>query len=180
MLAPIRSGLPPNLRNGATRNAEVHRATADRVRTACRRHAAEHSGDHHPVGHARGAREGVRAATGQADDGHLVDPERVRDGAQVVGERGNGLVTVRCRRADTGPVDADQTDVVLFGVDPGLGRDLPAGPRRSVQPEDGTPPRGAELGEADLAVFADGDVSFEFGAGYRDGHAQQLRMRLSS
>ena len=78
------------------------------------------------------------------------------------------------RRADAGAVDADQTDVVVLGVDPGLGRDLPAGAGSSVQPEHRAPPRGAELGEADLAVVADGDVSFKLGAGNRDGHAEQL------
>jgi hypothetical protein len=46
-----------------------------------------------------------------------------------------------------------------------------------VQPEDRTPLGRAEFGEADLPVFADGDVSFELGSGYRNGHAVQLCMR---
>ena len=64
-----------------------------------------------------------------------------------------------------GPVDADQADVVVFGVDAGLGRDLPAGAGRAVQPEHRPPLRVTEFSEADLAVFVDGDVSFELRTG---------------
>jgi hypothetical protein len=75
-----------------------------------------------------------------------------------------------------GAVDADQPDVVVFGIESGLGRDLPPGAGSSVQPEDRAPLRRAELSKADLAVLADRDVSFELGASNREHHTQQLCM----
>jgi len=65
---------------------------------------------------------------------------------------------------------------VLFGVDPGLGRDLPAGARGSVQPEDRATPWRTELGEPDSAVVRDRHVSLELRASDREDHAQQLFM----
>ena len=78
-----------------------------------------------------------------------------------------------------GPVDTDQPDVLLFGVDAGLHRDLAAGTGRSVQPEDGAALRVTELGESDLAVIADGDVAFELGTGDCDSHGQSVSRRVS-
>jgi hypothetical protein len=81
-----------------------------------------------------------------------------------------------CRRTDAGSVDADQPDVVLFGIDPGLGRDLPPGTGSSVQPEHRAPLRRAEFSKPDLTALPNRDVSFELGAGNRDDHALQLCM----
>ncbi len=47
-----------------------------------------------------------------------------------------------------------------------------------MQPEDGPTLRCAELGEPDLPVFADGDVSFELRAIDCDNHAQSVACRL--
>ncbi len=63
---------------------------------------------------------------------------------------------------------------MVFGIDPGLGRYLPAGAGSAVQPEDRAPLRGTELGEPDLAVLPDRDVSFELGAGNREDHASSF------
>ena len=62
-------------------------------------------------------------------------------------------------------------------IGPRLGGDLPAGAGGAVQPEDGPALRGAELGEPDLAVLADGDVSFELRAIDCDNHAQSVACR---
>lgn len=43
-----------------------------------------------------------------------------------------------------------------------------------MQPEDRTTLRGAELGEADPAVLADGDVSFNFGRAIATAMASSL------
>lgn len=110
----------------------------------------------------------------QAHHGHLVDAERVGDGPQIVGERQDGFVLMRRRGADAGPIDANQTNIVVLGVDPGFGRDLPPGPWGAMQPEDRTTLRGAELGEADPAVLADGDVSFNFGRAIATAMASSL------
>jgi len=83
---------------------------------------------------------------------------------------------MRCRRADAGSINADQPDVVVLGIDPGLGWDLPVGAGSSVQPEDGASLRLAELGKADLAVLPNRYVSVELGAGNRDDHARELCM----
>lgn len=124
------------------------------------------------VAHDLGGRQGVWAPARQAHHGHLVDAERVGDGPQIVGERQDGFVLMRRRGADAGPIDANQTNIVVLGVDPGFGRDLPPGPWGAMQPEDRTTLRGAELGEADPAVLADGDVSFQFRTGNSDGHGE--------
>lgn len=50
---------------------------------------------------------------------------------------------MRRRGADAGPIDANQTNIVVLGVDPGFGRDLPPGPWGAMQPEDRTTLRGA-------------------------------------
>lgn len=99
-------------------------------------------------------------------------PSVSADGPQIVGERQDGFVLMRRRGADAGPIDANQTNIVVLGVDPGFGRDLPPGPWGAMQPEDRTTLRGAELGEADPAVLADGDVSFQFRTGNSDGHGE--------
>jgi hypothetical protein len=132
------------------------------------------TGGHHPVGHRRSAGQRVGPTTREPDDLHLVDPERVGDGAQVVGEREHRVVLIGRRRPDAGPVDSDQPDLPLLGVDAGLHRDLPARSRRSVQPEHGAALRIAELGKSDLTVIADGDVAFQLGTGDCDSHAQSV------
>ena len=43
-----------------------------------------------------------------------------------------------------------------------------------MQPEDRPALRGAEFGEADLPILADGDVSFELGAIDCENHAQSV------
>ena len=43
-----------------------------------------------------------------------------------------------------------------------------------MQPEDRAALRGAELGEADLAVLPDCNVSFKLGAGNRDNHPESF------
>ena len=149
------------------RRSECHQSAADRVGADRRRHAAEHPDRHDAVGHRRRASQGVGAAAGQADDGHLVDAQGVGDGAQVIGERDDVLVLVRRRRPDAGSVDADQPDVVLLGVDPGLGRDLPSRAGGAVQPEDRATLRIAELGEPELTIVADRDVAFQLGTSNR-------------
>lgn len=154
------------------RRTKAHQTAANRVRAARRRDAAEDTGGDHPVGQPGGARQGVWAPARQAHHGHLVDAERVGDGPQIVGERQDGFVLMRRRGADAGPIDANQTNIVVLGVDPGFGRDLPPGPWGAMQPEDRTTLRGAELGEADPAVLADGDVSFQFRTGNSDGHGE--------
>ena len=90
----------------------------------------------------------------------------------------HGVVLIRRRRPDAGPVDTDQPDLPLLGVDAGLHRDLPAGARRAVQPEDGAALRIAELGEPDLTVIADGDVAFQLRTGDCDSHAQSVSRGL--
>ena len=124
---------------------------------------AEHPDGQHTVGHHGRASQCVRATAGQADDGHLVDAQRVGDGAQVVGEAGDGVVLVGGRRADARAVHSDQPDAIL--------------PRRRCRPRSGSAAghrgcratrrrlalRVAELGEADLAVIRDGDVALELG-----------------
>ena len=57
---------------------------------------------HDTLGHRRRARQRVGTAAGETDDGHLVDAQRVGDGAQVIGELEDVLVlvaasTIRCR-----------------------------------------------------------------------------------
>ena len=69
---------------------------------------------HDALGHRRGARQRVGTAAGETDDGHLVDAERVGDGAQVVGELEDVLRTGaasmtrsragRCRSAGCPPL----------------------------------------------------------------------------
>src|SRR5271167_795120 len=130
-------------------------AAADGFRAASRSDTTQNAGGHDAVRHCRGTGEGVWTATGQTDDGHLVDPENVCNGSHVVGELKNRLVLMRRRRTDTGPVDADQSDVLALREDPGLGRDLTAGTRISVQPEDGAALGVAELSKADLAILTD-------------------------
>ena len=159
---------PPDRKSGHAKQrrhprTERHYSAADGVRADGRGDATEHPDGQDAIGHCRRAAKGVRPAAGQADDGHLVDAERVRHGAQVIGERGDVVVLVGRRRADAGPVDADQPDVVLLGVDPGLGRDLPSRTGSAVQPEDSAPLRIAELGEPELTIVADRDVAFQLG-----------------
>ena len=81
---------------------------------------------------------------------------------------------MRCRRADAWPVDTDQADVVVLGIDPGLRRNLPTRPRRPMQPENRTSLRSTEFREADLSVFANCDVSFELRAGNSNDHDREL------
>src|SRR6266436_4128457 len=84
------------------------------------------------------------------------------------------------RRPDAGPVDTDQPDLPLLGVDTGLHRDLPAGARRAVQPEHGAALRIAEPGKPDLTVIADGDVAFQLGTRDCDSHAESVSRRPGS
>ena len=77
---------------------------------------------------------------------------------------------MRGGRPDAGSVDADQADVVVLGVDAGLGRDLPPRAGSAVQPEDRTTLRIAELGKPQLSVVTDGDVALELGPSNRLRH----------
>jgi hypothetical protein len=72
---------------------------------------------------------------------------------------------------------ADQTDVLLLGVDPGLHRNLPAGAGRPVQPEEGASLRVAEFGQPDLTVIADGDIDFQLGTRDGNNHAASVAGR---
>jgi hypothetical protein len=157
---------PPDRKSGdfkqrRDRRAERHHATADRVGAHGRRNAAQHPDRHHAIRHRRRAAQRVRAAAGQADDGHLLDAQGVGHCAQVVGECDDRVVLVGRGGADAGPVDADQPDVVLLGIDAGLGRDLPPRTRGAVQPEDRASLRVTELGEPELTIVADRNVAFQ-------------------
>ena len=172
--AAHRIGNPATSEQWRHHGTKCHHSATDGVRADSWRDAAEHPDRHDAIGHRGRAAEGVRTAAGQADDGHLVDAERVRHGAQVIGERDDGVVLVRRRGPDSGPVDADQPDVVLLGVDPSLGRDLPSRTGGAVQPEDGASLRVAELGEPELTVVADRDVAFQPGTSNSDNHDRSV------
>jgi hypothetical protein len=132
--------------------------------------AAQHPDRHDAIRHCRRASQRVRAAAGQADDGHLVDAQGVCQRAQVIGECDDGVVLVGRGGPDAGSVDADQPDVVLLGVDAGLGRDLPPRTRGAVQPEDRASLRVTELGEPELTIVADRNVAFQLGTSNSDNH----------
>src|SRR5262249_3602376 len=66
------------------------------------------------------------------------------------------------------------------GIDAGLGRNLPTGAGCAMQPEDGTSLRIAELGEPDLAIFADGDVAFQLRTRDSGNHAQSVALVVSA
>jgi hypothetical protein len=82
--------------------------------------------------------------------------------------------------ADPGSVDADQSDVLSLCVNTGFGGNLPAGTGSSMQPEDGTSLRVAELGESELTIVADGDIAFQFGARDGDNHLQSVALGANS
>jgi len=126
------------------------------------------------IGHRRRAGQRVGATARQPDDLEPVDAEGVGDRAKVLGEREHRVVLIWRRRPDAGPVDTDQPDLPLLGVDAGLHRDLPAGTRGAVQPEHGATLRVAELGKPDLTVITDGDVAFQLRTGNCDSHAQSV------
>ena len=175
VLAANLIGAPATSSSGATRDPRPIRPPPMRSGTFHGRgDAADDTRDHDAFGHRRRARQRVRATPGQADHGHLVDSERVRDGAQVVCERPHCVVLVRRGGTDPRLVDPDQSDVLLFCEHPGLGRNLTAGTGRAVQPEDRASLRSAELSEPDLAFLADRDVAFELGTGDRDNHVQSV------
>jgi hypothetical protein len=81
---------------------------------------------------------------------------------------------MRGGRPDAGSVDADQADVVVLGVDAGLGRDLPSRAGSAVQPEDRTALRIAELGKPQLSVIADRDIALELGPSNRIRHYRSV------
>ena len=66
---------------------------------------------------------------------------------------------MRGGRPDARPVNSDQPNVIVLGVNAGLGRDLPSRAGRAVQPEDRAPVRIAEFGKPQLAIVADRDVA---------------------
>ena len=81
---------------------------------------------------------------------------------------------MRGGRPDAWSVDADQADVVVLGVDAGLGRDLPSRTGSAVQPEDRATLRITELGKPQLPIIADGDIALELGPSNRISHYRSV------
>jgi len=81
---------------------------------------------------------------------------------------------MRRGRPDAGSIDADQADVVVLGVDAGLGWDLPSRPGSAVQPENRATLRIAELGKPQLPIIADGDIALELGPSNRISHYRSV------
>ena len=94
-----------------------HQASGNGVGAGCRGYTTDDTGGHHPVGHRGRTGQRVGATTREADDLHLVDPEGVGDGAQVLGECEHGVVLVRRRRTDSRTINTDQPDLPFLGVD---------------------------------------------------------------
>ena len=157
--AAKRIGSPATASTGAASVPSRHQTAADRLRADRGRHTAQHPDRDDPVRHRRRTPQGVGAAAGKSDDGHLFDAQGVGHGTQVVGEREHVLVLIRGGRPDARSVDPDQPNVVVLGVDAGLGRDLPSRAGSAVQPEDRASLRIAEFGKAQLAIVADRDVA---------------------
>ena len=102
-------------------------------------------------------------------------PEDSGPGAGCPPEHGiSKAPDINCRSVEGVLGDADQADVILLGVDPGFGRDLPPRARGAMQPEDRAPLRVAELGEAQLTVVADRDVALQLGASNSDNHDRSV------
>jgi hypothetical protein len=130
----------------------------DRGRAACGsfgpdrgRNAAEDGCRYHAVGHLVRARESIGPAAGKADDREPLDPERLRELADVVRELDDRTVGVRRRRPDPRPLDRDQSNVAVPARVSRRRCDLPACAGGAVEPEDGAPLDRAELGIAELS-----------------------------
>jgi hypothetical protein len=91
----------------------------------------------------------------------VADSEGVEQQAQILHPVADVVVQVGRGGADAGPVEPDQSQVRVFGVDACLDRDLPTGSRRAVHPDDRFPVRVAVLGEAEAPAVSDGDAAFE-------------------
>ena len=127
-------------------------ATADGVGASRGRDAAEHRAGDHSIGEARGTRENVRTATGEADAREAVDTEAVGDRPDVAGPLLDVAIEMRRRVADAGALEHDEADAELFGDDACLRRDLPAPARRAVEPEHRESVGAAVFGETDAPL----------------------------
>jgi hypothetical protein len=107
------------------------------------------------------ARERVGPTAGKADDREPLDPERLRELADVVRELDDRTVGVRRRGPDPRPLDRDQTNVAVPALASRLWCDLPARAGGSVEPEDGAPLGRAELGIAEFSTVAQAEGALE-------------------
>jgi hypothetical protein len=135
------------------------------TRTAGRGHAAEHAYDLHAVGHGVAGGQGVGAAARKADHPELLEAQLVDEDLEVGDVVEDGVGEVRGGQARARTVDAHEADADLFGGEAGRFRDLTAGARSAVKPEDGPASGRAELGEAKRAIVPDGDPALDAGRG---------------
>ena len=95
------------------RNPGRHAGPAIEPGRVGRRGGGDDDGGEHPLGSARGAREGTWATAGMAEDGEAVDSERVRDREHVRQDVADRRLRIPGGAAVAGPVRTEEAHARL-------------------------------------------------------------------